>query len=117
MTQKERESQYEKKYRSTNQTAPSAGDLVIVESDKQAQLGRLRITAGESNTFTVEVRDHDGSNAQTVASFVGSDVDEGSFEEPVHEAGATKEYAIKISNAGSSSTNYAVNVRVDERTG
>lgn len=120
MTLREREREYETRYESSGiVSAPSAdSDLLTVSSDKQSQLSNLSITAGEDNSFRVELRDQDGSNPQVVASYSSvQEVSEGTFENPVCEAGAAKEYAVVVSSAGSADINYSANLRVDEHTG
>jgi len=112
--------EYESQYQSSGVvTAPGAGtELVVVEATKESQLTRVHITAGESNNFTIERRDHDGSNVEMVATYSAvSEKSEGEFENPVAKAGAQKEFAVVVDNAGSADVDYAANLRVDEHTG
>jgi len=114
------ESEYQTKYRSSSiMTAPDAGtDLVSVEFDQESQLSHLHLSAGEMNNFLLIVRDQNGANSSTVATFSNvSELNIGTFEDPVHKAGAQREYVVQNDDAGSSDTDYSVNVRVDEHTG
>lgn len=116
----ETKGEYESQYQSSGVvTAPGADtDLVVVEVSKESQLTRVHITAGESNNFRVERRDQDGSNAEVVATYSAvTEKAEGEFENPVAEAGAQKEYAVVVDDAGSADVDYSANVRVDEHTG
>jgi hypothetical protein len=70
-------------------------DLAVIELDQSGQLTSLRITTETAEVFDVVLRDQDGSNPTTVKTFVGSDLDEGDFEEPVvREVGASSEIAV-----------------------
>lgn len=117
----EREDEFDTKTENFTHTAADQaqpGDLVVIETEKMSQLTELDISAGESNTFRVDIRDQDSSNPETVLAFHGSTIKEGDFEKPAfEEIGAQKETAVRLDSEGSSGVDYAVNVRVDEHTG
>lgn len=95
-------------------TVPADTDLIVVEVDHMAQLTNLRITGGSTENYDVVVRDQDASNPSVEQTYVGSDIDEGKFENPaVRNIGAQKEVAI-INRTQLDDDNYGVNVEVDQ---
>lgn len=118
MTQRDREGEYETQYQSATANGSNADtDLLVVETDKQAQLTNIQIDGSDEQDFAVEVRDQDGSNATTKRRYFNvSGVDRGDFENPELEWGAMQEIAV-VNRTALSADDYSVNVTVDELTG
>lgn len=118
MTQREREVEYETQYQSTTANGSNADtDLLVIETDKQAQLSNIQIDGNDVQDYAVEVRDQDGSNATTKRRYFNvSAVNRGSFEDPELEWGAQQEIAI-VNRTALSADDYSINVIVDELTG
>jgi hypothetical protein len=118
MTRRDREDEYETQYQSATANGSNADtDLIVVETDKQAQLSNIQIDGNDAQDYVIEVRDQDGSNASTKRRyFAVSNVDRGDFENPELEWGAKQEIAV-VNRTALSAEDYSVNVTVDEHTG
>jgi hypothetical protein len=101
--------------RSDVTTAPAAGDLFIIDSEHETQLTSLDVDTTEDNVFEVVVRDQGGGNARVVATYEAQSFEDGSFDDPVAEAGAGREIAVTIQTDGSADVPYRSNYRVDKR--
>lgn len=87
-------------------------DLIVIEVDQLAVLTNFRVTGAESEVYDLVIRDQDASNPEVVKTLVGTDLDEGDFEEPaVRNVGAGKEIAV-INRTPLADNDYGVNVLV-----
>lgn len=95
-------------------TTAAATDLVTIQVDHLAVMTNLRITGAAEEVYDLVVRDQGGGNSEIRKTLVGTDLDEGDFEEPaVRNIGAGREVVV-INRTALDDDNYGVNILVHE---
>jgi hypothetical protein len=95
-------------------TTAADTDLVVIEVDHMSVVTNLRVTGATSEVYDLVVRDQGGANSEVRKTLVGSDLDDGDFEEPaVRNIGAGREIAV-INRTQLDDDNYGINLLVHE---
>lgn len=109
-------------YKTKRQTAyvTSTGgevDLATVSNAQDSVVTNIQIdtTSRPQDVFRLETRDTGSANPSSVAHFVGSADEQGTIDQPVADAGAGKEYAVRSVTSTNSGVGYTVNIEVQER--
>lgn len=89
-------------------------DLIVIEVDHLSVITNFRVTGASSEVYDLVIRDQNNANSEVIKTLVGTDLDEGDFEEPaVRNIGAGEEIAV-INRTALDDDNYGINVLVHE---
>lgn len=114
MTQRQREAEFQTKYSTTSVTGPAVDDVLVVENSLNGQVSEIDVTGADEQDWALDTRDNSSTNDTRVKNWTATDIERGSFEDPVVEFGAGREAAVRAVTTLTSGSSYSVNLRVDE---
>lgn len=117
MTSREKEDEFSTKRTASEQVGPNEGDLVTFTHGHEFQLSNLEVELDSTDTVDVVVR-NSAASTSTIAYTRKTDYfEKGDFVDPVVEAGADEEIAVRNTISANSGATYIVNARVDKLQG